>query len=235
MVNEITLFVQPAYNYSTSKVEYAEVLIRNYRGLTKVPDILNFVKDNHIEEEFDMDVLRETLRVVSETPELDYPIGVNLCSETIKKEGIASKVIGEINKFNVNHRQIVIEVNEETNFCDKVVINNIEELRKNNIKIALDDFGVKNSNLLSLMNAKIDILKVDRAFIDTTTKEKEESQHEILKLLIQLCNNLNLKHIVEGVETNRQLNHIQNLGYSVVQGYLYERPVPFVSYMKSAS
>ena len=90
----------------------------------------------------------------------------------------------------------------------------------------MDDFGIDNSNLYSLMNCDIDILKVDRAFIDSNS-EREESQHEILKALMQLCNALKLKHIVEGIETSRQLKKIQNLGYSVVQGYLYERPIPF--------
>lgn len=232
MAHNVVLFIQPAYNYATKKIEYAEVLIRKYRGIEGVPNILKFVSRNNIEDVFDIDILRETLHIMSSCGSIDYPIGVNVCSTTACKDGIAERIIYEIDSYGVSHDRIVIEVNEETDFSNVNVKNNIKKLRDSGIKIALDDFGVKNSNLYSLMTANIDIIKVDRMFVDgAQTKEAEDSQNAILKVIMQLCDTLNIKHIVEGIETNKQLKNIQSLGYSVVQGYLYQKPTPFGSEM----
>ena len=235
MAERISLYVQPAYNYDTKHIDYIEVLVRGYRGFDSVPSILRFVGLNKMEETFDLDVLNESLRLLNHFEKLDYPIGVNLCPNTIIVEGIADKIISMINENNKSGNEIIIEVNEGTDFKNKVTRENIRKLRENGIKIALDDFGVEGSNLYTLLNCNIDILKVDKAFIETTEKEYEESQSKILKRLLQICNDFNLKHIVEGIETTRQLNHIKDMGYSVVQGYLYERPLPFMQFLEEHS
>lgn len=235
METTILLFVQPAYNYNTQRIEYAEVLIREYNNLNNVPSILNFVKKNNIEEKFDFDVLRETLEVMSMYKDLDYPIGINLCPYTASVEGVAHKIIDEIDKYKVKHSDIIIEINEETDLDSKEVSDNINVLRSSGIKVALDDFGIKGANLSSLFRLNVDILKVDRAFIEPHCPEVEESQHTILRALGSLCHQLNLRHIVEGIETKKQLELIKESGYEVVQGYLYKKPVPFREYMANAS
>jgi EAL domain-containing protein (putative c-di-GMP-specific phosphodiesterase class I) len=219
--------MQPAYNYGTKKIEYGEVLIRKYMNMDNVANILRYVKINQMEVVFDIDVLRETLRIMSCYDSIEYPIGVNLCSATAEKERIADRILLEIDSYDIPHENIIIEINEETDFSNPNVAENIDILRKAGIKIALDDFGIKNANLYTLMYDNIDILKIDRSFIENKTIELEKSQHEILTMVMSLCKKLNLKHIVEGIETEKQLKNIQDMGYSVVQGYLYQKPVLF--------
>lgn len=234
-MEKISLYVQPAYDYDSGSINYVEVLIRCYRGFESVPSILKFISLNKLEETFDTDVLIESFRILNNFERLDYPIGVNLCPDTIKIAGVADKIVAIINENNKSGNEIIIEVNEKTDFKDKTVRENIRKLREYGIKIALDDFGVEGSNLYSLLNCNIDIIKVDKAFIENTEKEYEESQIKILKRLLQICNDFNLKHIVEGIETQRQLNHIRDMGYSVVQGYLYKKPLPFVQFLEMNS
>lgn len=234
-MERINLYVQSAYNYDSSNIDYIEVLVRGYRGFNSVPSIMKFVNLNNLEETFDLDVLTESLRLLNNFDKLEYPIGINLCSSTIELEGIADKIITIIRENNKSGNDIIIEINEKTDFKNKTVIENIKRLRDNGIKIALDDFGVDGANLYSLLNCDIDILKVDKAFIETTENEYEESQLKILKRLLQICDDFNLKHIVEGIETTRQLKYIKDMGYSVVQGYLYEKPLPFVKFLESHS
>lgn len=230
--DRIKLYIQPAYNYNTKNIEYAEVLIREYRGIESASKILKFVELNHMEKTFDIDVLTETLYIIKKYGKLEYPIGVNLCPNTIKIKNIANEICNIINANNKSNNEIIIEINEKTDFKDKIVRENIGILRENNIKIALDDFGVDGSNLYSLLSCNIDILKVDRAFIDNTHIEYEESQSKILRRLLQICNDFNLKHIVEGIETKKQLKNIENLGYNLVQGYLYEKPLPIEEFLE---
>lgn len=231
MTNSISVFVQPAYNYKTKQVEYLEILVRKYKGFTSVHSILKFVHLNSIEEQFDLDVLNETIRLLNNFETLECPVGVNLCPRTITIDGIAEKIIQTIDENNNSGTEIIIEINEGTDFKNTNTKKNIKKLREHGIKIALDDFGIEGSNLYTLLSCDIDILKVDKVFIDDIHTEYEDSQSKILKRLLQLCNDFNLKHIVEGIETSRQLNSIQKLGYSVVQGYLYEKPLPFIQYL----
>lgn len=231
-MERINLYIQPAYNYDSEHVDYAEVLVRGYRGFESVPSILRFVNLNKMEEAFDLTVLTESLRILSNFEKLEYPVGVNLCPETIQIDGVADKIVTTINENNKSNNEIIIEINERTDFKDDVVKDNIRKLRENGIKIALDDFGVEGSNFYSLLCCDIDILKVDKAFIEATEKEYEESQIKILRRLIQICDDFNLKHIVEGIETKRQLRYLQQMGYSVIQGYLYEKPLPFIQFLE---
>lgn len=235
MAKRISLYVQPAYNYDTKHVDYVEVLVRGYHGFDSVPSILRFVALNKMEVTFDIDVLEETLRLLNHFEKLDYPIGVNLCPNTIIVDGIADRIISIIKENNKSGNEIIIEINEGTNFKNRITRENIRKLRDSGIKIALDDFGVEGSNLYTLLNCNIDILKVDKAFIENTEKEYEESQSKILKRLLQICNDFNLKHIVEGIETQKQLKNIKDMGYSVVQGYLYEKPLPFMQFLEDNS
>lgn len=235
MVERIKLYVQPAYNYDTKHIDYVEVLVRGYRGFDSVTSILRFVGLNKMEEAFDLDILAESLRLLNHFDKLDYPIGINLCPNTIIVEGIADKIISMINENNKSDNEIIIEINEGTDFKNRVTRENIRKLRESGIKIALDDFGVEGANLYALLSCNIDILKVDKAFIETTEKEYEESQSKILRRLLQLCNDFSLKHIVEGIENKRQLNIIKEMGYNVVQGYLYEKPLPFMKFLEENS
>jgi EAL domain-containing protein (putative c-di-GMP-specific phosphodiesterase class I) len=231
MHDRINLFLQPAYNYNSHKIEYAEILIRGYRGIDSVPKILAFVQLSQTESIFDIDVLKETLRILNYYEKLDYPIGVNLCPSTIAKSGISDEIISIIKDNNLSNNEIVIEVNECTDFKNSEVIENIKNFKKNGIQIALDDFGTNTANLCTLLCNDIDILKVDKVFIDKQSEENEESQTTILKKLLEICNELNLKHVVEGIETDGQLENIENIGYSVVQGFLYKKPISLKQYM----
>lgn len=234
-MERMNLYVQPAYNYDSKQIDYIEVLVRGYRGIKSAPNILRFVQLNKLEETFDIDVLRESLKILNNFEKLDYLVGINLCPDTIQLKGMADKIIKIIKENNKSGNEIVIEINEKTDFKNTTAIENIKKLRENGVKIALDDFGVEGSNLYSLLNCSIDILKVDKAFIEANKEEYEDSQLKILKRLFQICNDFNLKHIVEGIETPRQLKYIKEMGYSVVQGYLYERPLPFLKFLESNS
>lgn len=231
---DIILYIQPAYNYYTKEIEYAEVLVRRYMGIKDAFNILKFVKDNGIEEQFDLDIIKESLEYIEEMRDITYPIGINLCPKTVEIKDIAYKIINIIKMFDVNPSHIVLEINEGTNFSEENVNNTLRILREYGISIALDDFGIEKSNLASIAQMNIDIVKVDKYFVSENKLEYERSRSEILKTILSLCNSLNLKHIIEGIETKNQLKKVQDLGYQVVQGFLYEKPLPIIDFINNA-
>jgi EAL domain-containing protein (putative c-di-GMP-specific phosphodiesterase class I) len=230
MTHETKLFIQPVYNYSKEKIQYAEVLVREYMGISNVPDILDFVEKNKIEEEFDLDILKGTLDIMTNEPPLDYPISVNLCSKTVEKDGSADKVISMINEYNVDKDSIILEINEETKFDNENVIKNLDKLHKAGFKLALDDFGTGKTTMMSFILNEFDIIKIDKCFI---TDSKYALKKEVLKVIVDMCNKLGYDMIVEGVETDQQLAYIQSVGLDSVQGFLYAKPTCFIDYMKN--
>ena len=224
----IKLYCQPAYNYDKNTIDYLEILVREYQGCESVYSVMQYIKNNNKEVSFDLAVLSETLRILNKHPKLDIPVGINLMPVTMEQAGISEKIVKIIHENNKNGNEIIIEINEDTDFSHKNVINNAKVFNDNNIKIALDDFGIDNANLMVLLMYKVDILKVDKKFIDTNNEDElEESQAAILKALRSIIRDLHIKHIVEGIESKKQLQEIKSLGYSVVQGYVYKIPIPF--------
>jgi EAL domain-containing protein (putative c-di-GMP-specific phosphodiesterase class I) len=92
------------------------------------------------------------------------------------------------------------------------------------LQIAMDDFGTGYSSLSYLQRLPIDILKIDRSFVQTMLENP--SNLEIIKAIIGLGKLLDLRIVAEGVETPEQLSTLQTLGCDLAQGYLLGRPMP---------
>jgi len=97
-------------------------------------------------------------------------------------------------------------------------------LQQMGIRIHIDDFGTGYSSLSYLHNFPVDALKIDRSFIAKMTTANENQ--EIVKTIIALAQNLNLKVIAEGVELNHQLAAVSGLACQYGQGFIFSRPLP---------
>jgi len=92
------------------------------------------------------------------------------------------------------------------------------------VRVALDDFGIGHSSLGLLQTCPVDILKVDKSFIDDITAPGRPAV--IARALINVSDGLNLTAVAEGVETATQADRLLTLGYHYAQGYHFGRPVP---------
>ncbi len=225
-MENIVLYVQPAFNSLTDQVEYAEVLVRQYRSIFGADQILKFVKENGLEESFDIAVFEKAIKTISGVV-MPYPIGINLCPRTITIDNIVESISSIILKYGVDPNNIIIEINEGTNFQDSNIKRNLENLHKLGLKIALDDFGVEQANLYSLVNYEFDILKIDKAFVGS---RGDSGKNIIIDILKQLCRAFKMRPIIEGVENEQQLSNVTKFGYEVIQGFIYMKPVPLEKY-----
>ena len=105
----------------------------------------------------------------------------------------------------------------------------INELRALGIQISMDDFGVEYSSFSYLQKLPIDTLKLDRIFV----KDLDHNQHDevIIQSMISLGHQLGFKVLVEGVETQRQLDIITSAGSDEYQGYFSSMPIPIDDYI----
>ena len=106
-------------------------------------------------------------------------------------------------------------------------------LRQLGISLAIDDFGVGYSSLSVLKNLPLTELKIDTNFVQAITNRGVEST--IVKTILELGKNLNLRVVAEGVETESQLAYLANYGCQIFQGYFFEKPCAVTTFEKKVN
>ena len=104
-----------------------------------------------------------------------------------------------------------------------LVVDRLDTLRKNEISIAIDDFGTDYSSLQYLEDLPLDCLKIDRAFV--LKLEKSDKGKSLANTIVLMARSFNLKTVAEGVESEEQLRRVIDLGCDYIQGYYYSKPV----------
>ena len=124
---------------------------------------------------------------------------------------------------------LIVEVTETAVFGGGVAVQAVADIHALGVRIALDDFGTGHSSLGLLQTVPVDVLKVDKSFVDRITEAGEHAVNA--EALIQVSQGLGLVAVAEGVETAEQAAALYARGYRLLQGYYYGRPVadPFVA------
>ena len=115
------------------------------------------------------------------------------------------------------------------------MIKNINRLFETGYSFSLDDFGTGYSNLVRIASLPLNIVKLDKSF---TWTENSEDLKIILENTINMIKKMNMKIVVEGVETEEMLKRFKDLGCEHIQGYYFSKPLPeydFINYIKDAS
>jgi EAL domain-containing protein (putative c-di-GMP-specific phosphodiesterase class I) len=156
--------------------------------------------------------------------QLQLQVSVNVSPPQIIDPGFVSTVSDVIEKHRLRRGQLVLEITESSLLTDVAVARSvIAELRDAGVRIALDDFGVGFSSLSQLHAIELDVVKIDRSFIDRL--DTDPRQVRFLRSLLRLGADLGLQVVAEGVERPKQLDLLRQLGCRLVQGYLVARPM----------
>lgn len=119
---------------------------------------------------------------------------------------------------------IELEITESMAMTDPELLGKtLQHLKNLGLQISIDDFGTGFSSLSQLKKLNVDKLKIDRAFVNEIVIDEEHSS--IAKMIVHLSQNLKIKVIAEGVETNEQARILQSFGCNLAQGYLYSKPI----------
>jgi EAL domain-containing protein (putative c-di-GMP-specific phosphodiesterase class I) len=155
----------------------------------------------------------------------NFYISVNVSALQLIQKDFTDFVLSTIENMGLSPELLLIEVTESILMESMdLVIENLNRLRTNGVRIALDDFGCGYSSLTYLRKLPIDILKIDKSFIDDI--KSVEDIKSMTGTIILLAKQLGLKVIVEGVETKGQLDYLKSYDCDMFQGYLVSRPVP---------
>ena len=167
---------------------------------------------------------------ISEGKEV-VPISVNVSRAHFTREDLAEHICTIVDKYNVPHNVIELELTESAFFDDKkVLLNTVNKLRDVGFIVSMDDFGAGYSSLNSLKELKIDVLKIDADFFRGASEQ--ERGMLIVSEVIDLAKKLNMKIVAEGIESREQVDFLVEQECDLIQGYFYAKPMPISDFVK---
>ncbi|GAA2525850.1 putative bifunctional diguanylate cyclase/phosphodiesterase [Pilimelia columellifera] len=174
-------------------------------------------------------ILREACRQASLWLRRDgasqpWRVGVNISARQLREPGFASQVAEALRESGLTADRLTVEVTETAVFENGPAVEALTAISHLGVSVALDDFGTGHSSLGLLRTTPVDILKVDKSFIDGIPGREEESI--IATAMLQIAEGLHLGTVAEGVETRAQVERLHQLGYRLAQGYYFDKPLP---------
>jgi diguanylate cyclase (GGDEF)-like protein len=225
--SEMSLNFQPIVDVERGKIVAFEALARwDSPTLGRVaPDIfIRVAERSDIINKLTRMLLRRALANAKTWPD-DIRVSFNLSTRDLGSREAIVNIAAIIENSGVAASRIDLEVTETAMIQDfDQASASLRMLRALGVGVSLDDFGAGYSSLSYLQRFPIDRIKIDRSFVKDV--ETEPSCRAIVKLVIDLCRNLKLTCIVEGMETAGQVRLLRTLGCKTMQGYLFGKPMP---------
>lgn len=227
---EFILYYQPQYALDSGRIVGLEALIRwNHpqKGFIPPSDFIPFSEQAGYIIPISEWVVRRAIEQKREWERKGFPsvkMAVNLSGHIFSKESNFDNICRIFEELQVKPDEIEVEVTETAVMMElekaKLCL---EKLKDMGISIAMDDFGTGYSSLNYLQILPFDVLKIDKAFIDNITNQKE---NYIYRTVVDLAHAFGLSVVAEGVETKEQKRFLIETSCDIGQGYYYSRPVP---------
>lgn len=235
---DLVVYLQPKYNPQNDKLTGAEALIRwFYKGgdiLSPQYFVPQFESDGTIDI-IDRYVLRQVCKKFAEWKALGlplFPISVNLSRHQIARPDLIYILCDIVDEYGVPHSLIDFEITESAEFSDmSYLIGVLNDIKAQGFKISMDDFGTGYSCLGLLKDMPLDIIKIDKSFIDGIAVGEVNNKDMLMaKDILTIANHLGIKSLAEGVETFEQKEYLREWGCHYIQGYYYSKPIPVADY-----
>lgn len=156
----------------------------------------------------------------------DFKVSFNVSYQQFLEVNYVDELIKTAKEYGVKPENMVLELTES---CNVVTPANLEavfkKIREHHFHIALDDFGTGYASLSMLKNLPVDEIKIDHSFVRELTKEGHEVDFAVIESIMLLCDRLNCKVVVEGVETKEVDTIIRDMNATYLQGYYYSKPI----------
>lgn len=232
--DELVLFYQPVVDLKLDRIVGFEALIRwqhPEHGLLFPDRFISIAEESGLIIPLGWWVLRAACRQLAtwrkelppEVAEILH-INVNVSARQLSVPDFPNKVLSVIEEEGAEPKQVGLEITETMLIeqADKT-INILEAFQHHDIKLYMDDFGTGYSSLGYLHRFPVDLLKIDRSFVNDMTPTN--GQGTLVRAILSLADNFDLRVVAEGVETAQQLEDLKEWGCMYAQGYFFSRPV----------
>jgi diguanylate cyclase (GGDEF)-like protein/PAS domain S-box-containing protein len=225
---QLRLVYQPCVDASTEAVTGFEALIRwdhPEHGAVSPVEFIPLAEEIGLINEIGEWVLRTACAEAAKWPS-HITVAVNLSPIQFKSHALPTLVRMVLNDTELSPNRLELEITEGVFLSnDDHVHEMIHGLKAIGLKLALDDFGTGYSSLSYLQRVPFDKIKIDRSFV-TGASDPEGRNAALIRAMVGLASDLKMQTTAEGVETQDELALVRNLGCSLVQGYIFGRPMP---------
>jgi len=233
--SEFVVFYQPQVDIASGEIIGAEALVRwqdPEHGLISPDNFIPLAEETGLIIELGRWVLHETCRQGKQWQDQGLKairLAVNVSARQFKGCNMLEEVNVILQKTQFPVQYLELEMTESALIEDQeVIIKTLNQLRERGVYLAIDDFGTGYSSLAYLKRFPLDVLKIDKSFIDDIPHDK--SDMEISSTIIAMGKTLGFKVLAEGVETAEQLKFLADKGCNIYQGYLKSKPLDAVGF-----
>ena len=227
--NAFTSYFQPIVHCHDGSISGFEMLMRwpTENGMTPPDTFIPIAEDIGLIEDMTTQVIAKAIPFLStpEWQESGYYLSINLSATHISKAAKIDEIVELLKTHNIPTSAIRFEITESALMSDyESAMGAIAKMKDNGFVIALDDFGTGYSSLKYLKDFPIDILKIDKSFVQDIGFDG--GNEPIVLATLRMAESLNIQCVAEGIETQQQADFFKQNGCTYLQGYLYAKPLP---------
>jgi EAL domain-containing protein (putative c-di-GMP-specific phosphodiesterase class I) len=215
----IAIHFQPQIDPVSGRIVAAEALARWER--TSPQDLFARAAAVGLQERLSRQIQRKALQIAAawSGPLRGLHVSINLLPEDLARDGYDDWLLGEVARAGLDPVRLTAEITESALIDgSEAVVDRLTRIRAAGVQIAVDDFGTGYANLAYLTTLPLDALKIDRGLIADLVGGTRD--RIVVKALIQLARELDLKVVIEGVESVEQLDLLADWGCNLYQGFL---------------
>jgi len=228
---EFEVYFQPVIDLDSGDIVSAEALLRWHhpeRGLISAGKYIGIIEQTGLIEPLTLWILQKACaghRYFRDSCQAPISISINLSGKLLKNKSFIDAFLSHFEEADIAAEYLILEITEDTLLDDfKASGTVLRTLSDKGIRISMDDFGTHQSSLSHLRHAPIDIVKIDREFIQDIPHETSDSQ--LVAAIIAMGHSLQMKVVAEGVEKTEQLEFLRAHQCDFMQGYLFNPAVP---------
>lgn len=231
---EFTMHLQPQYDMSQNKILSFESLIRwtnpKYSHISPL-EFIRVAEENDLILKIGKFVMEETMKIAKQLEAYNVVVAMNISPIQIIQQGFVQSFQDLLTQYDIKKNAVALEITETAMISSAQLLSEkLRLLQKVGINIHLDDFGMGYSSLSYLNRLPIDMIKIDKNFIDHIATDKYSKA--IVSMIVALSKSIGVDVIAEGVETDIQKKALQKIGVNIIQGFIISKAVPIEEAIK---
>lgn len=234
---EFVVYYQPKVNINTNTLCGAEALVRWFKNGKMVPpdSFIPILEKNNLVTELDFYVFDQVCRDIDRWEnEGIQPVKIssNFSKLHLKNAYFVEDILDVVDKYQIDTKYIEAELTESSGYYDfKALELFVYKMNKANISISIDDFGTGYSSLSVLKDLNFDVVKMDKSFFKDI-HNGDAINGKMVENVIRMVKDLERDIISEGIENEKQAGFLKKLNAPIVQGYLFDKPLPHNEFEK---
>ena len=234
---EFLVYYQPKVCMDNNRISGCEALVRwNHEGSVISPaDFVPVLENEGLICDLDFYVLErvcENIRDWIDNDIIPAKVSVNFSKLHLRNENLVDDIMQVITKYKINPSYLEIELTESASSdAFRALERFVDDMRARGICTSIDDFGTGYSSLSLLKDLHVNVIKIDKSFIDNITVIGSKDRI-ILASILTMVTGLGMDVIAEGCETAEQARTLRELNCNMIQGYLFDKPLPLKEYTK---